>query len=288
MEENNQNLYEAKNTYKKPRGKLIGLIIAVALIVGVSVGIFAFVGQSKGVFNKLKGTPEEIVMKAMSNTNNKILLEQEAMQEQLGVKAIESIQNQEANALNFDLVLQNVEGIENQEIVNAYIKNLGLSGSLQTVKEGSKGTGNLSVTQSGIELIGASLYKVGNEVGISIPKLLESPYAIKLDSFVEDYKKSALFELMGGQEIDEEGFTEIEQTITAFSDYMVGAMNLSTNKEFMQQSGDLQAQLIKDAALTKKDKTTILLSDGKEKECSVYAGTLTDDQVIQFFKEEMS
>lgn len=283
----NQNLYGEKEMPKKSNGKLIALIIAVVAVLGISVGIFAFAGQNKATFKKLNGTPEEVVMTAMSNTNNKVLSEQESLQEQLGAKILKGIQDKEANELNFNLILQDIEGVENQDIVNAYIKDLGLSGTLQTVKDGSKGTGKLSVTQSGIELLSASLYKEENEVGINIPKILDAPYAVNLDSFVADYENSALFELMGGQKIDEESFKEVEEMINAFSEYLVGAMSLSTNEEFAKQFETLQANLIKDAALTEKDKTTILLANGKEKECRVYAGTLTSGQVIQFFKDEM-
>lgn len=289
VEENNQNLNEViKSSGKKPNGKVIGMIIAIVAILGIGMGIFAFSGQNKAAFKKLSGTPEEVVAAALSNTSHKILLEQEAMQKQLGGDNIKSIRNKEANELSFDLVLQSVDGIADQDIVNAYIKDLGLSGTLQGVKDGSKGNGKLSVTQSGIELLGASLYKVDNEIGLSIPKILDTPYAVKLDSLIADYENSALYQLMGGESIDEEALAEVQEMIDAFSEYMTGAMTLSTNEEFITQSEAVQAKLIKEANLAVKGRTTLILSNGKEKECSVYAGTLTNSQVAQFMRDEMN
>lgn len=289
VEENNQNLNEViKSSGKKPNGKVIGMIIAIVAILGIGMGIFAFSGQNKAAFKKLSGTPEEVVAAALSNTSHKILLEQEAMQKQLGGDNIKSIRNKEANELSFDLVLQSVDGIADQDIVNAYIKDLGLSATLQGVKDGSKGNGKLSVTQSGIELLGASLYKVDNEIGLSIPKILDTPYAIKLDSLIADYENSALYQLMGGESIDEEALAEVQEMIDAFSEYMTGAMTLSTNEEFITQSEAVKAELIKEANLAVKGRTTLILSNGKEKECSVYAGTLTNSQVAQFMRDEMN
>lgn len=289
VEENNQNLNEViKSGGKKPNGKVVGIIIAIVAILGIGVGIFAFSGQNKAAFKKLSGTPEEVVAAALSNTSHKILLEQEAMQKQLGGDNIKSIRNKEANELSFDLVLQSVDGIADQDIVNAYIKDLGLSATLQGVKDGSKGNGKLSVTQSGIELLGASLYKVDNEIGLSIPKILDTPYAIKLDSLIADYEDSELYQLMGGESIDEEALAEVQEMIDAFSEYMTGAMTLSTNEEFITQSEAVQAELIKEANLAVKGRTTLILSNGKEKECSVYAGTLTNSQVAQFMRDEMN
>lgn len=289
VEENNQNLNEIiKSSSKKPNGKVIGMIIAIVAVLGIGIGIFAFSGQNKAAFKKLSGTPEEVVAAALSNTNRKLLLEEEAIQKQLGGDHINSIRNKEANELSFDIVLKSMDGIEDQDIVNAYIKDLGLSGTLQSVKDGSKGNGKLSVTQSGIELLGASLYKVDNEIGVSIPKILDTPYAVKLDSLIEDYENSALYQLMGGESIDEEALAEVQEMIDAFSEYMTGAMTLSTNEEFMTQSEAVQAELIKEANLAVKGRTTLILSNGKEKECSVYAGTLTNSQVAQFMKDEMN
>lgn len=289
VEENNQNLNEViKSGGKKLNGKVIGMIIAIVAILGIGIGVFAFSGQNKAAFKKLSGTPEEVVAAALSNTSHKILLEQEAMQKQLGGDNIKSIRNKEANELSFDLVLQSVDGIEDQDIVNAYIKDLGLSATLQGVKDGSKGNGKLSVTQSGIELLGASLYKVDNEIGLSIPKILDTPYAIKLDSLIADYENSALYQLMGGESIDEAALAEVQEMIDAFSEYMTGAMTLSTNEEFITQSEAVQAELIKEANLAVKGRTTLILSNGKEKECSVYAGTLTNSQVAQFMRDEMN
>lgn len=289
VEENNQNLNEViKSGGKKPNGKVVGIIIAIVAILGIGVGLFAFSGQNKAAFKKLSGTPEEVVAAALSNTSHKILLEQEAMQKQLGGDNVKSIRNKEANELSFDLVLQSVDGIADQDIVNAYIKDLGLSATLQGVKDGSKGNGKLSVTQSGIELLGASLYKVDNEIGLSIPKILDTPYAIKLDSLIADYEDSELYQLMGGESIDEEALAEVQEMIDAFSEYMTGAMTLSTNEEFITQSEAVQAELIKEANLAVKGRTTLILSNGKEKECSVYAGTLTNSQVAQFMRDEMN
>lgn len=285
MEGNNSNL--TSDSGKKGNGKLIGIIVAVVAVLAVGIGAFAYSSQNKAAFKKLSGTPEEIVAAAISNTNQKSLEEQADMSEKVGMNQLEKIKEKEANEMSFNIGLQGISGIDNAEIISAYIKDAGLSGTFQSTKAGDKVNGNLKVTQSGIELLGASMYKENDEIGISIPKILDAPYAVKLDTFVEDYKNSALCQMMGGETIDEEELGEVTEILSAFGEYMNGAMNLSKNKEFMTQAEAIQSELIKNAQVKENGKKAISLSDGSEKECTVYTGSLTGEQLMDFINKEM-
>ena len=289
MEESKEQLNgDAPKSGKKVSGKLIGGIIAAVAILAIGVGIFALNGQSKSAFKKLKGTPEEIVVAAISNTNEKCLEEQSSMSAQMGLDKVNVIQNKEASETKFNLGLEGISGIEEADIISAYIKDIGLSGTFQSTKSKDKVAGDLKLTQSGIELLGASIYKDGNEVGINIPKILDAPYAIKVDSFVEDFKKSDLGKLMNGTEISDEELNEITEIFSAFGEYMEGAMNLSTNKEFMTQTQALQTELIKNAKIKENGKQTVTLSDGSTAEWTVYTGSLTGQELMDFINKEIN
>ena len=271
----------------KGKGKLIGIIVAVVAVLAVGIGAFAFAGQNKAAFKKLKGTPDEIVTAALSNTQQKVLKEQADMKHKLGMDQMDKIHENEATELNFNLGLQSISGIDDADIINAYIKDAGLSGTFQSTKDGKKANGNVKVTQSGIELVGASIFKDGDELGVSMPKVLDAPYAVKLSTFAEDYKKSALCKMMGGETVSDEELNEVTEILSAFGEYMKGAMTLSENKEFMTQMEALQAELIKNAEIKENGKQTLNLSNGKEKECTVYSGTLTGQELLDFVSKEM-
>ena len=272
---------------KKTNGKVVGGIIAGVAVLGVGVGILAFNMQDSSVFKKLKGTPEEIVNAAILNTNAKTLEEQNEVRNKMGITQLSKIQASGASELNFDLGLQGVSGMEDADLISAYIKDAGLTGTFQKTKDNNKFNGKLSVNQSGIELLSASLYKDGEELGVSIPKILDAPYAIKLDSFIEDYKNSELFKLTGNQEISEEDFNELTEILSASSEYVTGAMNLASNKQFMSKTEAVQADFLKDANLKENGKKKVVLQDGSEVDWNVYSGTVTGKQVMEFFNKEL-
>ncbi|MBP3889009.1 MAG: hypothetical protein J6F30_15405 [Cellulosilyticum sp.] len=273
---------------KKISGKLIGIIVAVVAVLGIGIGIFAFEGQNKSAFKALKGTPEEIVTQALANTSAKSIEEQNMMNTKLGSNQVGKILDEKATEMDFKVVLKDISGVEDAEILSAYIKDIGLSGNLQTTKDYNKFNGNLKLTQSGIELLGLSAYKEEDEFGISIPRILDAPYAIKLSSWLDDYKNSALYNLLGdGAEINEEDINQVTEVIEALGEYMTGAMNLSMNEEFMAQNEALQVQYIKNANIEKNGTQKVTLTDGSEAEWNIYSGTLSGQEVVDLFNKEI-
>ena len=272
---------------KKGNGKLIGGIIAVVALLMIGTIVFALSKKSETTFKKLTGSPEEVVMAAISNTSNKSLEEQAQINAKLGKEQIKKITEKAASEVNFNIGLQGISGVENANILSAYIKDTGLSGTFQSTKEQDKMNGSLNITQSGIEFIKASFYKDNDEVGVSIPKILDAPYAIKLDSFMEDYKKSAFYQMIGGKEMNEEEFEQISEVFSAFGEYMAGTMNLSTNKEFITQTEAVQAEFIKNAELKENGTKQVILQDGSEVEWKIYSGTLTGQELVDFINKEM-
>lgn len=273
---------------KKINNKLTGIIVAVVGVLGIGIGVFAFEGQNKSGIKALKGTPEEIVTQALANTSVKSIEEQNMMNTKLGSNQVGKILDEKATEMDFEVILKNISGIEDAEILSAYIKDIGLSGNLQTTKDYSKFNGNLKLTQSGIELLGLSAYKEEDEFGISMPRILDAPYAIKLSSWLDDYKNSALYNLLGDEaEINEEDINQVIEVTDALGEYMTGAMNLSMNEEFMAQNEALQVQYIKNANIKKNGTQKVILTDGSEAEWNIYSGTLTGQEVVDLFNKEI-
>ncbi len=270
---------------EKNSAKLRAGLIAVIVIGIIGIGVFAFTGKGKAKFDKLKGTPEEIVVAAMNNTNVKVRDEEIEMKTKTGKMQVGHLL-EKANEMNFDLILQGVSGIESAKIISTYIKDIGVSGNIQSTKDLRKLNGNLNLTQSGMELLGMSVYKDTDEIGVSIPKILDAPYAIKTDSWLEDYKNSALYKLEGGKLIKEE-FNRITEEFSALEKYLKGTMNFAENKEFVNQIQDIQAQLIKAAQVVENGKEKVILTDGSEIECNVYTGSLTNKEILDFLNQEI-
>lgn len=272
---------------KKINGRLIVGSIAIVAILIIGIVVFAFSGESKATFKQLKGTPEEIIMTAFSNTNTKSIEEQDTMDGKVGRTQVSKILDEQASEMNFNLVLQGISGVENATILSAYIKDTGLTGKFQVAKDYEKLNGNLQVTQSGIEILGMTVYKDEDEIGVSVPKILDAPYAIKTSSWIEDYKNSALCGLIGEEAISQDEMNQMTELFGGFSEYMTGAMHLNENKEYRIQMEALQAELIKNAKVVENGKETITLTDGNETEWTIYSGTLTGEEVLDFFNKQM-
>ena len=277
---------------KISRSKLIKGAIAIIAVLVIAIGLFVFAGESKTTFKKLKGTPDEVLVAAFSNTDTKCADEQAEMDVRLGRTQANKLLSKTANEMNFNLVLQGISGGDstaylNTSILNAYIKDMGLSGRIQSTNDYQKVNGDLKLTQSGMEILGLSVYKEADEVGISIPKILDAPYAIKTSNWMQDYKESELYQLIGGEEISEEDFNEVIDVFSAFREYMTGAASLAENEAYMQQVKELQAQFVKDAKIVEKGKENITLLDGQETQWQVYSGTLSGKELIDFLNKQV-
>lgn len=273
---------------KASNTKLVGGVIVGAAIVAVAgIGVVALNGKNTTTMKKLKGTPEEIIMAAYSNTNAKALEEQDVIQEKSGAKNRASIEDKEASRMNFEFGIQGISGVEYASIINAYIKDISLSGTFDSTKTLDKMNGEIKVAQSGMELLGLSMYKNDKEIGTSIPGILDAPYAVKLDTLMEDYQNSALYKLTDGMQMDEEQMNELTELVEAYSQYLEGCSGLASNEVFLDEYNATTAEFVKNAEIKENGVENVILSDGKEVEWKVYSGTLTGEEFMEFIDKEI-
>ncbi len=291
VEENNENQVENNenqelnfNPKKKSSKQLIILIACILGVLAVTVGALTIVnngGKAAEVnLRELKGTPQEIVHSAILNTKDKFKSEMALIEEKNGGKSLLNILESEAVDTHFNVTIKNISGMEDDSIINAVIKDLAFQGNFLYTKDGKYWDTGLKALQGDLELIGATLYKSDQEIGIDIPKILGNPYALKLDSILEDFKNSPLYAVTEGQGIDDLEIAEVEEAFTAMGDYFTGLLNIKDNKEYIEKYNKLIEETIKGLDIEKLDEK----ADGY----NVYDVTVTGEQLSKLGKEQMA
>lgn len=242
-------------------GKKIG--ITILLVALVTIGISAVALRNKG-YKELKGTPDEIIITALENTNQKIMEEQEALNEKLGINKQEAILASKAKELYFNLDLNEADQTNN------------ILGNLQLGTNKLKG--DLKLINNQKDLLEIQAYRDGDKAGLNIPQLFETPYAVKLSTFKEDYQKSALATLIGNDDF----LTESNEVITAATDYIKGIWALKDNKQFMQENMDLQRQLLKSFNIQESSQKTNTTNNW-----IAYTCELNNEQMLDFINQEL-
>lgn len=240
-------------------GKKISITILIVAL--VTIGISTVALRNKG-YAKLKGTPDEIIIAAMENTNQKIVEEQEQLSEKLGLDKMEAILNSKAKELYFNLGLNP--------------NNQNIAGQLQVSQNKLKG--DITFTQDQKELLNLEVYRNGDTAGLNIPQLFETPYAVKLSTFKEDYQNSTLATLIGG----DDALTESEEILTAATDYMKGIWTLKDNKQFIQDNLNLQRSLLKELNIKESGKKSNVKNDWVAYTCE-----LDNKQITNFINQEI-
>ena len=284
MEETNQNeVMPTKNSGKGSK-KITILIASIIGVLAITVGLLAMGGSvnnsSKVKLRALKGTPQEIVHTALLNTQDKLTSEMALLEERNGSKALADILKSEAADMNFNVKIKGVSGMENESIINAVVKDLAIQGDLAYTKEGKYFSAGLKAKQGDLELVGATLYKADQELGIDIPKVLGNPYAVKIDTLVEDLQNSPIYALAGGQSIDETQIEEFKEMFNAIGDYFNGILGVADNKEYIDKINGLYEDTIKSLNIEKLNE--------KVEGYDVYEFTLTGEQMANFNKEQMA
>ena len=281
---NNENQDLNLKSKNKSNKKLIILIAFIVGVLAVTVGALAIVGNggktAQVKLRELTGTPQEIVHNAILNTKDKLVSEMALIDEKNGEKALLNILESDAADTHFNVTIKNISGMENDSIINAIIKDLAIQGKFSYTKDGKYWNAGLKALQGDLELIGATLYKSDQDLGIDIPKLLGNPYAIKLNSFIEDLKNSPLYAAAEGQSIDDSEIAEVEEAFTALGDYFTGLLNIKDNKEYYEKYNKLIEETIKGLDIEKLDEKV----DGYD----VYEVTVTGEQLSKFGKEQMA
>ncbi len=289
MEENNTFEENKINGAKKSNKKLLAIIVGVAVVLALTVGVLAknFMGGSgvKAVnLRTLEGTPQEIIIAAMKNNQDQARSEAQWLEEKTGGKVLQDILSSEAVRLGFECTLDSIEGDEQLKMANAYIKGVGLVGDLAYTKDGDKFDASLKAKQGQLELLGYNVYKDGTEVGMDIPQLFDNPYAIKLDTFVEDYKNSAFREITGETDIDQEQLDELVAMYKAVGEYMNGILTIQSNPEYMDKFQTLYEEMIRDIDFTENGTKTVTCGS-KSEVCKVYSAPLTAEQCNKYSKQ---
>ncbi len=284
MEENNQNEVMSTKNSEKGNKKIIVLIACIVGVLAITVGLLAMGGLgnngSKVKLRTLKGTPQEIVHTALLNTQDKLASEMTLLEERNGGKVLADILKSEAADMNFNVKIKGVSGMENESIINAVVKDLAVQGDLAYTKDGKYWNADLKAKQGDLELVGATLYKADQELGIDIPKVLGNPYAIKLDTLFEDLQNSPMYALGGGESIDEAQIEEVKEMFTAIGDYFNGILGMADNKEYIDKVNKLYEDTIKGLDIEKLNE--------KVEGYDVYEVTLTGEQMANFNKEQMA
>lgn len=247
-------------------GKKIGITILLVAI--VTIGISA-VALRNGRYRQLKGTPEEIVMAAIENTNRKISKEQEALNEKLGTDKVEAILKSRTKEVYANLCLGNEA---NEEVI--------LTNKVQISP--NQLYGNLKLADPDKDILEAKLYRKGNKASFYIPQLFESPYAVKLSTLEEDYKASALATLLG-----EEDINQLSQSALSVSRYLKGILTLQDNEQFMKQTFKLKEDILKNLNLKETGIRPVVLDDNTNTEWISYSGMLNKEQTTALISQEL-
>lgn len=255
------------NKLPKRNNKLIAIIIGIAAVCCIGIGIFASTALS-GSKAKLKGTPDEVITSAIDNCLRQFKVENKNIKKKNGLEDYAAISDSEASKFDFDITLNSISGIEQADIINAYIKDAGIKGSLAASQSMEKMAGNLAFKQGTLTINALTAYKDGDEVGINVPQVFEHPYSVKLSTFLEDYENSSLFEMMGAQKVSQEEKEQINAALSGFADYFKGIMNLEQNEEYQKALRQFYIQILKNANLQQADSKQLTIGE-KETECKV-------------------
>lgn len=282
MKENNQDqLISTKNSDKS--SKIILLIICIIGFLTLAVGLLAMGNLngngSKVKLRKLKGTSQQIIHRAILNTQDKLAKEKILLEEKSGSKALEDLFKSEATDMSFNVKVKGLSGMENESIINAVVKDLNLQGNLASTKDGQYWNAGLKVKQGELELANATLYKANQEFGIDSPKILGNPYAIKGDTFFEDLQNSSLYVLAGGQSGDEAQIQDFKEIVTGISRFK-DIFNLPGNREYTDKSNRLYEYTIKELDIRKLNE--------QEKDYDIYEFALTSEQIANFNEKQMA
>ena len=212
------------------------LSVVVVLVLALSVGVIAKISTKSQVSTlALKGTPQEIVTAALYNTNAKLTAETEALNVLTGKELMAAIMAEEAVSMDMNGVFKGLSGVESASMFNAIMKDAGLNANLAYSLNGEKINFTVSAAQGRLEFLSLTGYKEGAEVGIDIPQLFTTPYAINLETLYEDLQTSPILEIAG---IDPEmlgaiDLGEVSEAFNVFREYLTVMSTLGENSQLL-------------------------------------------------------
>lgn len=253
-----QTLKDKIRGYKK-NPKLIGSLVALGGGVYIAGMVIA-----KSIVPAI--LPQLFVAEAFKNTHKVIGKELNLAKEKTGRALYSQIMKSEAVQTDFELQLQSIAGKET-ETINRMIRGMGLSGQIKNDQKAYNLQGKLALNQNSLEMIGAEFYKNGSEVGLTVPKIFQYT-AVDLDTLIEDYYSSSLFELMG-QPIDEEAYKLTR-------DYFESYKKERFSQDLIERMTQRSEEAFKQAKIVYKGKTI---------DYRVYELTLGESEVKSYLKE---
>ncbi len=240
---------QEKLVKKKLSPKVIGIISAAALSICIAGAVVAKVVVPMVL-------PHVFVADALKTTQKVLLKEAKAIDDMTGRTLSAEIMQSEAMQTDFQLKFENMEG-EGTEYINGIIRGIGVSGQIKKQKDIQNFLGNFAINQGSLELVRADFYKNQAEVGLAIPKLFEKYITVNLDTLIQDYNSSALFNLIG-EPINEEEYNTIKNYFETYQDQKVNpelVKNISKRSEEAFKKVDVK-YIGKTSAMTQDQSNT--------------------------------
>lgn len=256
------------------------LIVAIVVILTITVGALAR-GNIKGnrfTPRKLKGSPEQIVYKAILNTKEQLEQEKKLLQEKNGEKEFAQILEEPARNINFNLQIKTLDGMERAATINAITKNMVIEGDLAATKGGKYIRNDIGVKQGALELFKVAVYKRDQEYGVYSPKVLKNPYAVKGQTFFEDLKTSAIYGSIIGEDQDEGALERFKEALES-ANHMKGLMQTLKAQADTSPFNRENEHPFKGITFTKRENT--------ETNDHSYECTLNSQQIASFTKKQL-
>ena len=253
---------------KKLSPKVIGIISAAALSICIAGAVVA-----KAVVPM--ALPQVFVADALKTTQKVLLKEAKAIDDMTGRTLSAEIMQSAAMQTDFQLKFENMEG-EGTEYINGIIRGIGVSGQMKKQKDIQNFLGNFAINQGSLELVRADFYKNGAEVGLAIPKLFEKYITVNLETLIQDYNSSALFDLIG-EPINEEEYNTIKNYFETYQDQKV-------NPELIKNISKRSEEAFKKADIKYIGKTSAMTQD-QSKTYRTYELILDESEVKSYLKD---
>ena len=258
----------SKSVKKKVSPKAIGIIAAAAVIICVAGVIVA-----KAVIPT--ALPKVFVVDALKTTQKLLLKEAKMIDDMTGRTLSEEIMQSEAMQTDFQLKFENMEG-EGTEYINGIIRGIGISSQIKKQRDIPNFLGNFAINQGSLELVRADFYKNEAAVGLAIPKLFDRYIAVNLDTFIQDYNRSALFNLIG-EPIDEDEYNTIRNYFETYQDQKV-------NPELIKNISKRSEDAFKKVDIKYIGKTNAA-TQNQSKTYKTYELTLDESEIKSYLKD---
>lgn len=217
----------------------------------------------------LQGSPKQILHNAILNTQDQLQQERGLIEEKSGGSILTSIFETQALDMSMNVKLKALKGTENEDTLNAMLKDISLEGGLLATKDGAHLKSDLTIKQGVLELLQATFYKNNGEFGVYSPKILDNPYAFKGETFFEDLKKSAFYPLVRGETSNERVLEDLSSIVECIRD-----------SAYKEKSNKVYENMIKQLEVVELGKT--------ETNETIYVCTLKSEQLAALSKEQMT